>query len=310
MISASIINQKPISITPQEAFCKAHTWDEAAHRWIIERHNKKTIKDDKIKLIWLERYLSNKQLKDINSDLLSTIAYDRYHAKGRYNNKAHSTNATVIRYLTLIRSILIACRDEWKYIDRIPEVKDIMKKYKDQTQRIRFLSQQEFQRLYKELPKHLRDMSHLAVLTGLRSSNIKLLEWSEVDLGARAISIPSQKMKTKKPLTIPINSEAVNVLLKWKRHQSRYVFHYQGNAPIGNVMTKAWYKACLRARIDDFTFHDLRHTWASWHSQNGTPMNVLQMMGGWSKSEMVQRYAHLNIEHMEKYSSNIKINKD
>ena len=50
------------------------------------------------------------------------------------------------------------------------------------------------------------------------------------------------------------------------------------------------------AAIDEpgFRFHDLRHTWASWHGQSGTPLHALQRLGGWSSYEMVLRYAHLD----------------
>jgi len=52
------------------------------------------------------------------------------------------------------------------------------------------------------------------------------------------------------------------------------------------------------AGIEDFRWHDLRHTWASWHVQNGTPLYALQEMGGWSSVEMVRRYAHLAADHL------------
>jgi hypothetical protein len=57
--------------------------------------------------------------------------------------------------------------------------------------------------------------------------------------------------------------------------------------------------------IEDFRWHDLRHTWASWHIQNGTPIHVLQELGGWSDIRMVQRYAHLAPEHLACYADNI-----
>ncbi|MBD3707969.1 tyrosine-type recombinase/integrase [Klebsiella pneumoniae] len=44
--------------------------------------------------------------------------------------------------------------------------------------------------------------------------------------------------------------------------------------------------------MEDFRFHDLRHTWASWLIQSGVPLSVLQEMGGWESIEMVRRYAH------------------
>lgn len=56
---------------------------------------------------------------------------------------------------------------------------------------------------------------------------------------------------------------------------------------------------------DHFRWHDLRHTWASWHVQNGTPLQVLKELGGWSDLTMVMRYAHLSSDHLSRYADNI-----
>ncbi len=61
----------------------------------------------------------------------------------------------------------------------------------------------------------------------------------------------------------------------------------------------------IERRIKDFRRHDLRHTWASWHVQNGTPIHVLQELGGWSNIRMVQRFAHLAPEHLARYADNV-----
>lgn len=63
----------------------------------------------------------------------------------------------------------------------------------------------------------------------------------------------------------------------------------------------AWEKALKRASIENFRWHDLRHTWASWHVQAGTPLHVLQELGGWESVERVRQYAHLSSEHMANY---------
>jgi site-specific recombinase XerD len=57
----------------------------------------------------------------------------------------------------------------------------------------------------------------------------------------------------------------------------------------------------VRAGIVDFRWHDLRHTWATWHVQAGTSLQVLQKLGGWESVEMVRRYAHFSSEHLAGY---------
>ena len=63
--------------------------------------------------------------------------------------------------------------------------------------------------------------------------------------------------------------------------------------------------ALERAGIESFRWHDLRHTWASWHVQKGTPLHALQELGGWSDIRMVQKYAHLAPEHLAEYAERL-----
>ena len=71
------------------------------------------------------------------------------------------------------------------------------------------------------------------------------------------------------------------------------------------MSTAAWYKALGRAGIDNFRWHDFRHTWASWHVQGGTPLNVLQELGGWASYSMVLRYAHLAADHLAPWAERL-----
>jgi integrase len=70
--------------------------------------------------------------------------------------------------------------------------------------------------------------------------------------------------------------------------------------PVFSLLQRAWL-----GKKYYFRWHDLRHTWASWHVQNGTPLHILQKPGGWSEIRMVQRYAHLAPEHLAGYAGNI-----
>ena len=82
------------------------------------------------------------------------------------------------------------------------------------------------------------------------------------------------------------------------------MFSFRGK-PITQVSTKAWYAGLERAGITDFRWHDLRHTWASWHVQSGTPLFALQELGCWESAEKVRRYAHLAADHLAPYAERL-----
>jgi len=84
------------------------------------------------------------------------------------------------------------------------------------------------------------------------------------------------------------------------------VFTFRGE-PIKQINTKAWKDALKRAGITNFRWHDLRHTWASWHVQNGTPLYTLQEMGAWQTQAMVHRYAHLSSAHLALHAANLPV---
>jgi len=90
----------------------------------------------------------------------------------------------------------------------------------------------------------------------------------------------------------------MDVLQRQIGKHSTYVFTYQGH-PVVNVSTKAWTNALERAGIDNFRWHDLRHTFATWHRQAGTPTHELQRLGGWKTLSMVERYAHVAPEGLQ-----------
>jgi integrase len=90
----------------------------------------------------------------------------------------------------------------------------------------------------------------------------------------------------------------VDVIRRQLGKHQQYVFTYQKKR-ITQTNTKAWRKALKRAGIENFRWHDLRHTWASWHVQNGTSLQELQQLGGWTSFEMVLRYAHLSSDHLK-----------
>ena len=105
---------------------------------------------------------------------------------------------------------------------------------------------------------------------------------------------------------VGFNEAAFEVVTQQQGKHAVRVFTYEGN-PVKQVSTQAWYKALKRAGIEAFRFHDLRHTWASWHAQNGTPLHVLQELGGWETPSMVRRYAHLASDHLAAYARKVEL---
>lgn len=210
----------------------------------------------------------------------------------------NSSPATFNRYANLITAALgLAKARNW--IDTVPRIE----RQGTPPGRLRWLTPQEWRRLRRELPEHLRDMAEFALLTGLRQRNVTHLEWSQVDLRRKMAWIHADQAKGRQPIGVPL-SNAACAILRGRRGQSEtWVFPYKGK-PMGKIKT-AWRKALRRAGIEGFTWHDLRHTWASWHVQAGTPIPVLKELGGWRTLTMVNRYAHLAPEHLRQYVGNV-----
>jgi integrase len=78
----------------------------------------------------------------------------------------------------------------------------------------------------------------------------------------------------------------------------RFCFTYRGKPIAWELTNNAWHTAVRKAGIEDFRFHDLRHTWASWHRQAGTSCDELKDLGGWKSRVMVDRYAKFATEHL------------
>ena len=116
--------------------------------------------------------------------------------------------------------------------------------------------------------------------------------------------IHPDQAKARRAIPVALNAEAVVLLRQLEGKHTTHVFSFHGK-PITQVSTKAWYAALQRAGIENFRWHDLRHTWASWLVQAGTPLAVLQEMGGWESAEMVRRYAHFAPEHLAPYAERL-----
>ncbi|MEW8659041.1 MAG: site-specific integrase [Candidatus Thiodiazotropha endolucinida] len=268
-------------------------WDEASKRWILEMNHKADHHKDKAKLTWLAEYLNGVKLTEINRELLDKIGREK---------AAEASTATANRYLALVRSILRKAVREWDWLQQAP----IVRLYPENKRRIRWLTQEQAQQLLQALPAHQAMVTRFALATGLRQANILGLLWEQVDMTRNVAWIHPDQAKARRAITVPLNEWAMCVLKSQSGIHPRYVFTYRG-LPIRQVNTKAWKAALKRVGIENFRWHDLRHTWASWHAQAGTPLNVLQELGGWETVEMVRRYAHLAPEHLAVHAERLSL---
>ena len=206
------------------------------------------------------------------------------------NVSANSVN----RNMVLVRTILRKACNDWEWLDRVPKVG----MFKDAEGRIRSLTREEFARLLEELPEHLADMARFSVATGLRQANVTRLQWRQISLERRHLWVSGAEHENGRPHSVPLNQAAMDVLVKRQGDHPTHVFTYDGN-PIVQVNTKAWRNALQRAGILDFRWHDLRHTFAAWHREAGTPTHELQRLGGGKTQSMVERYAHVAPEGLQ-----------
>ncbi len=276
------------------------TWNDASNRWLAGRAERKWVKQERHYVDVLtttkhegEALLEGRPLVKITKGVITNLRDELMKDRGV---------AAVNRYMTVLRSILNMARDDWEWIDVAPKIKRM-----EEPKRVRFIEKSEARKLLDELPRHLRAKVTFALATGLRDSNVRLLRWEEVDLPNRMVTIDGSKMKNGKTLSIPLNDIAWDVLRKSNADKGRneeWVFAY-GGKPVYRSGTRAFRNALKRAGIENFRWHDLRHTWASWHIQKGTHTAAVREMGGWSDDRMVQRYAHLSTKHLRKVADNI-----
>jgi integrase len=276
-----------------------HTWDAAALRMLKESTHLSSYVNLEIHIRHFRQFFSGRLLESITRDEI-------YEALPQLSARTKQPKPLSVKtknmYLGTMRH-LFNLAIKWEWLDRVPFLEDA----KAANKRVRFLTRAEAQRLIAAISTEwLRDVATLGFATGLRRANLLGLEWSQVDLVNRRAWIHPDQAKARKSIGVPLNDEAVAVIRRWIGRHPTHVFSRRGKI-IPNVISEQWKRQCVRAGIENFRFHDIRHTWASWHVQAGTPLNRLMEMGGWSKYEHVLRYAHLAPDHLAHHANAVTI---
>lgn len=184
-------------------------------------------------------------------------------------------------------------------------------------ERVRWIDYEEAERLIVAAAPHLRSLVIFLLSTGARLSEALYLEWADVDLSACHVVFrptAARGIKTDEARGVPLPPRAVAALanLPWDRHgfvfrrpagkirkAGRIWLPYESrNGEGGGQIKTAWAGMCKRAKITDFTPHDCRHTWATWHYKANRDIAALMTLGGWKTPSMVFRYTHVNATHL------------
>jgi len=209
--------------------------------------------------------------------------------KGRTNIRNKPLKpATVNRIIALMKRIYnLAMREE--LVDKNPCFKVSM--LPENNKRDRVLSHEEFKRLISHLPEHAAQIVKTAYYTGMRAGEIFNLTWDKVNLKEGYIELSSEDTKTSEPRRIYLVPELKEMFLRLSkvRHlKHNHVFTYKG-VPVKEIK-RSFKSACKKAGIEDFRFHDLRHTFITNMRKAGVERSIIMKITGHKTMSMFERY--------------------
>jgi integrase len=263
-----------------------HFWEDAVVKYYTERLIEKPSSPDRSDLKWLHQHLSGVDITKLNRAFLADI--------GDIKLSTGVKPSTVNRMMKLVRAVLHQAVI-WEWIDQAPKVK----MFPAAQVNLRFITREEADRLVAALPPYLCVLAEFSFQTGLRMSNATHLKWSQVNLEKKQAWINAAEAKMRRSIPVPLSEVAIKLIESQMGKHEEYVFVHNGK-PIKKTSCKAWYATKKAVGIENFRWHDIRKTWASWHVQNGTSLLELKELGGWTDINSVLIYAHLGSQHLAK----------
>ena len=297
----------------QEA--QRHTVKDMLKRYELEVMPTKassTRKNQKSQLAYWKDMLGNLPLSEVNAALISEHKGKLLHTKTIRGEKR--SGAAVNRYLALLSHAFSVAIKEWQWVTYNP-VKNVSSLKEEE--RMRFLSEDEVldngnvirgerTRLLEACRasenKALYPAVVLALSTGARKSEIMNLSWSDIDLQRGMIALETTKNKERRALYLTGHAlELVKEMRKVRRIDSDLLFPAKAKKgqrikkPID--LKRSFTTALKRAGIEDFRWHDLRHSAASYLAMNGASLAEIAEILGHKTLQMVKRYSHISETH-------------
>jgi len=280
---------------------KKHTFSDMAERYIkdvLPAKPKQQIKQAQ-QLRWWNERLGYRLLSDITPALIVECRDELAQSINRRGTK--TSPATVVRYMAALSHCFTIAVNEWQWLEDSPMRK--VKKPKESRGRVRYLDDEERARLLqacKESPnQQLYINVVLALSTGMRKSEQMWLKWSDVNLKAGYAILNETKNGERRRVALTgLALELLKDHAKVRRLDTPLLFP-SDRAPSKPIdLKKAFNNALAAAEIDDFHWHDMRHTFASCLAMNGATLAEIAECMGHRTLSMVKRYAHLSDGHV------------
>jgi len=226
---------------------------------VYSRPNKSSCRRDKISVKHLLSFFGEKALQNI-----SPLDVEKYKQK-RVKEVAPST---VNREIACLKAIFNKAKE---------------------------LEKEEITKLVEACPEYMKSIVIVALNTGMRRGELLKLKWNDIDFRNRIIYI--LETKNNEIRKIPMNNVTFKTLLKVRKNpKSPYVFCKKDGSPYKDIR-ESFKKALKKAGIQNFRFHDLRHTFASHLVMAGVDLKTVQELLGHKTFTMTLRYSHLSPDH-------------
>lgn len=283
----------------KSAEAKKHTVAELIERYTetVLPTKPKNAKNQTTHLSWWKNQIGYYMLSDVSSAMITQYR-DNLLAEEIPGGKKRSPG-TVARYMTTMSYVMNLALREWEWIESNPFNR--VKKPTEPRGRVRFLDDEERERLLaaclESSHKNLYAIVVLAISTGMHQGEILNLKWKDIDLSRSRLVLHETKNNERRAIPIVGRAkEKLQQLSKIRLIDSQLVFPGKDpNQP--TRIRKAWDAALIKAEIEDFRFHDLRHTTASYLAINGATLAEIAEVLGHKTLQMVKRYAHLSEAH-------------
>lgn len=273
------IESKKEKLTLQQFKFRFYRYSEAYHTWKTTLAYKSTFN-------CLHKYFGNILISDLTKQKIEEYIQYRIKNVSLYGARKDLINIKAFLNWAVEQIIL-----ESNPAQKIPRVKPPEKLPK-------YYSREEFDKLVKAIDCDLmKDLTILAVNTGMRQKELISLRYSMIDFKSNLIKLDNSThiTKSKKVRTIPINDKARELLLQRnEKSKNGYVFEKDGEPIKQDYVIHNFKKYVIKAGINDkLNFHSLRHSFASWLVQKGTSIYVVSKLLGHSDIKTTEIYAHL-----------------